>query len=470
MHILYIDTFDDWRNSTRQLIANDIHPSYVEWNEVNTAQSSLFNNIDQKNDGLLKSRTSCFSLSQNFIKFAQIVSYHSDPVKWQLLYNAVWRLTHGERHLMQLATDPLVHQLMVMRKAVGRDAHKMKAFVRFRLFINDSIEYYIAYYRPDHKIVKYVAPFFKRRFAIMNWAIITPHESVFWNGNSLEFNLLDSKFSEKSLNDDTEFLWQTYYRAIFNPARIKIKAMRREMPIRYWQNMPETKIIDSMLLEAPVRVDKMLNYVEGSSNNAEQYLPAELTLENLQSASIKCKGCSLYQCATQTVFGAGYTNANIMIVGEQPGDLEDKLGMPFKGPAGDVLDDILKKLNLSRHDIYITNTVKHFKFKSINGKRLHVSPSTKEIIACKPWLEAEIKLINPKIIICLGVTAARALISYGFYMKKMRGKLLQFSEHQQIIATYHPSAVLRAVNSKDKLFIYQTIINDIVIAVNTLNS
>lgn len=400
-----------------------------------------------------------------FIALAEKVACHRSGEQWSLLYSTLWRLTHGEPYLLHLVTDPVIHKLQTMQKNVGRDAHKMKAFVRFKCYEDHGKTHYIAWHKPDHKIVKLVASFFQRRFSVMQWTIFTPDESVHWNGEILQFG---TGISDKEINltDTQDELWKIYYRATFNPARIKLKAMRREMPIRYWPTMPETSIIADMLKEAPQRVEKMLEYQEGLATSAKEFLPKEFNLESLRIAASQCQGCNLYRCAKQTVFGIGSERAKIMFVGEQPGDNEDIAGLPFVGPAGAILAEALQAANIKRESVYLTNAVKHFKHTLRDNRRIHVSPNIHEINACKPWLTAEIKMIEPKIIVCLGLTAARALINPGFRIKDQRGKLLEFSGKQKILATFHPSAVLRAVTDQQRNEIYQSLVTDLKTAVN----
>ena len=286
----------------------------------------------------------------------------------------------------------------------------------------------------------FVTKIFARRFAVMDWTILTPDESVHWNGEKLEYGPgVDA--SQAPEEDHLENLWRDYYRATFNPARIKIKMMKQEMPVRHWKTLPETKIIAAMLAEAPARVEKMIAYSEGSTISAADFLPKTQDIPHLRKASKGCEGCELYKEATQTVFGEGNPNAALMLIGEQPGDKEDLAGHPFVGPSGALLTQALEEAGIEREDIYITNAVKHFRFIYKESFRQHQSPSRHHIQACKPWLTAEIASVKPKAIVCLGNSAARALLGPGFTMKNNRGEWL--SHDPDLLATYHPSAILR---------------------------
>lgn len=460
MYTVYVTDFTSWREQARQLLLRNIQPATVQWLETDTQQPTLFNEekVINKSHALIAQKQ--FTIPRAFIELAEKVACHRSEQKWPLLYIALWRITHGEKHLLQLSSDDVVHTLLRMQKNVTRDAHKMKAFVRFKLYKKADEEFYIAWHRPDHKILKLVAPFFQRRFSVMRWVIVTPDGAIGWDGQHLYFDESIKALTEP-ITDAMEDLWRTYYRAIFNPARIKLKAMRREMPVRHWPTLPETQIITEMLQEAPQRVAKMLQYAEGFAQSAADFIPAEPSIINLRQAAANCQGCALYHNAKQIVFSVGPTQAKIMLVGEQPGDYEDETGMPFVGPAGKLLDELLVKADIQREKIYLTNAVKHFKFKLQNNKRLHVTPNVREITACKPWLIAEIAALQPQFIVCLGLTAAKSLINYGFHMKEHRGQWFAYAEQQQIMVTYHPSAILRAVNESQQQEIYQHLLNDL---------
>jgi uracil-DNA glycosylase family protein len=178
---------------------------------------------------------------------------------------------------------------------------------------------------------------------------------------------------------------------------------------------------------------------------AAAYLPATADLDELSRAADGCRGCPLYAQATQTVFGAGPKDARLVLVGEQPGDQEDRAGEPFVGPAGRVLDRALEEAGIDRSTAYLTNAVKHFKFRASGKRRIHATPDTFEMAACKPWLLAELSALKPQIVVLLGATAGKALLGPSFRVTKSRGLLMQSpTGDAQVLATLHPSAVLRA--------------------------
>ncbi|MQA86819.1 MAG: UdgX family uracil-DNA binding protein [Streptosporangiales bacterium] len=216
--------------------------------------------------------------------------------------------------------------------------------------------------------------------------------------------------------------------------------------------------------------------VPGEQPSAKPFVPAGADLDDLREAAASCRGCHLYEGTTQTVFSSGSPTARVVLVGEQPGDQEDRQGAPFVGPAGRMLDRALEEAGIERGDAYVTNAVKHFKFtRSGPGKRrIHQTPTAVELAACKPWLVAELRIIDPEVVVCLGATAGKALFGPGFRVTKQRGVLLprpplddQEAARQNafVVATIHPSAVLRA---DDPDAMYAGLVSDLRVAAAAL--
>jgi uracil-DNA glycosylase family protein len=195
--------------------------------------------------------------------------------------------------------------------------------------------------------------------------------------------------------------------------------------------------------------------------SAADFLPTKRDLKSLQRAAENCEGCPLYREATQTVFGQGPADARVVMVGEVPGDQEDRQGEPFVGPAGRLLDDALSDAGIDRTTVYLTNAVKHFKFKIAGGRRLHQKPGIREMKACKPWLEAEFAALSPERIVCLGATAAQSVIAPDFRITRQRGEIFETAYAPVTIATYHPSAVLRAPDADARASMYDRLVDDL---------
>lgn len=473
-------TFDSWRAQARKLLAEGVSPETTLWTDAAERQKELFGGAGQlavePPDPI---PLADLRIPKAFLDLAKTAACHSTPERWGLLYRIAWRIARGgEKRLLEIATDSDMTTLRSLVKEVRRDCHKMRAFVRFRK-VGESQdtgrEQFVAWFEPDHHIVRLNAPFFRKRFTGMDWSILTPFGCVHWNGETLEFSEPVLK-SEAPDDDALENLWRGYYRSIFNPARLKLKAMQAEMPIKYWKNLPEAALIKELTTSASARRDAMIDRDAMSPREApkNKYL-AQIDLANDRSNIVKsariaeqpvslseleklaacCRACPLWEGATQTVFGIGPGDAKIMLIGEQPGDQEDLIGKPFQGPAGRLLNESLEEAGLVREDLYITNAVKHFKWKpQPNGKRrLHDKASRGEMQACRPWLLGEITRIKPEVIVTLGSTAAQSVIRSDFRILSERGEVRGRNDvgfGGRIVATVHPSYLLRIPEQKRK--------------------
>lgn len=454
MHVVEVDHFETWRTTARDLLRRNVAPTGIDFHSPNEQLFLKGFDGDESRDSpdfvpRGKGKPSV-SVPAEFLKRARIVACHCDDWRWNLLYRLLWRLTNGEPKLLKVAFDDDVHRFDLMAKSVARDAHKAQAFVRFRRIETEDGERFVAWHRPDHRILRLVAPFFSRRFKPMRWTILTPAESATWDGDTLEYGP-GAPASAAPLADDLDELWRSYYRSIFNPARIKLPMMRREMPVRYWAALPETQILPEMLAEAPARVASMLKHASPTTHavSTAEFLPEARDLHSLAIAAANCRGCDLCTQATQTVFGRGPAGARLMLVGEQPGDEEDRRGEPFVGPAGQILSEAIASSGLAREDIYLTNAVKHFHWEPRGKRRLHKKPPSRAISACRPWLEAEIASVKPRVLVCLGVTAAQAVLGLDTRALKLRGVPFASEWCDLTMITWHPAAVLRARTNDD---------------------
>ena len=482
-----VDSYESWRLAARGLLASGAAPATIHWIDRRSQRGSQQQTLSFSNVVVATQNQRpelAFKVPRAFLDLSQTVAQHRSPRRWELLYRMLWRITGGERQLLEIASDVDVYQARQMEKAISRDAHKMKAFLRFRKIGAGEGERYVAWHRPDHYVVPLTAGFFARRFDVMRWAILTPDESVFWNGSELEFapgcprgsvrsglKLKNDQSSNDPPNDDEmEDLWKTYYASIFNPARIKLDAMRAEMPKKHWATMPETELIAGLVRQAPQRVDEMIKK-SSQQLGAEAFLPsAGCSLETLNTAAAECRGCDLYQAASHVVFGRGPAEAQLMLVGEQPGDLEDLEGEPFVGPSGQLLEEVLEEVGLRRADLYITNAVKHFKWKPSGKRRLHVKPASREISACRPWLVREIETVKPAMIVCLGATAAGVILGPSFRVTKQRGEVVKTEFASRAMATYHPSALLRVPDPVSRATMRSLFAEDLAVAAEYLRN
>lgn len=464
IHCAIEPRFEAWRDAARQLLVGAVDPSQVHWSDTTSPDAPLGELFDGATGGTLEPER-LPRVPAAFITAARFVSHHRDESRWPLLYRMLWRLTHGEPNLLQIVVDDEVHRFLAMEKSVRRDVHKMHAFVRFRRVESEAGEHFVAWHRPDHRIVPLVGPWFTRRFAVMRWTILTPHQSVSWDCNQLGFGP-GVPASAAPRGDALEELWLTYYSAMFNPNRVKVAAMKKELPVRHWPTLPEAQLIDELLRDAPDRVEKMMRSARTTprptATDAAVFVPSKLQLPVLRAAAATCKGCELYCNATQVVFGEGPGTASAMFVGEQPGDQEDLAGRPFIGPSGKLLDRALEEAGIDRGEVYVTNAVKHFKFEQRGTRRIHAKPNAREMAACRPWLEAEIATVRPKLIVCLGATAGQSLMGPQFRITRDRGKIYTDTKWAPaVVATNHPSAVLRAPDPQAREEAYRHFVKDL---------
>jgi DNA polymerase len=208
--------------------------------------------------------------------------------------------------------------------------------------------------------------------------------------------------------------------------------------------------------------------VAKSPTTAAPFVPETTSVRVLNAAAHECRGCDLYKTATQVVFGAGPKGAQVMFVGEQPGDQEDRQGEPFVGPAGAMLDKALADAGIPRDAVYVTNAVKHFKWEPRGKRRIHKKPRVSEIKACRPWLEAELEAVKPAIVVCLGATAAQSVLGPQFRLMAHRGEVLSSPLAAQVVATIHPSAVLRAPDAEGRRAAYEMLVGDLKLVARVL--
>ena len=251
-----------WQQEARQALGRGWTPEEVVWEENGGSSLPIFSEGEEA--GVVKE----FRVPRAFLDLAGRVACHRNPQRWAILYRTLWRLTHGEPHLLEIVVDRDVHQLLSMDKAVRRDVHKMRAFVRFRSVEREGKTWYVAWFEPEHHIVERNAPFFVGRFAGMCWSILTPDRCAHWDGKNLAFTEGVPR-SAAPTEDSLETLWITYYRNIFNPARVKVDAMTGEMPKKYWKNLPEAAVIPALLEEAPQRVAEMMKKSAMKSDSGE---------------------------------------------------------------------------------------------------------------------------------------------------------------------------------------------------------
>ena len=448
-----------FRAVTRRCIALDLAPSQVSF--ASDDQATLFDALPEVQG------SSAFSVPRSFGELLKQSICHRAPDRFALLYGVLWRIRKGECQLAQNPADAAVARLNDYAHNVRRDIHKMHAFVRFREQSIDGRPVFTSWFEPQNFILRQAVPFFVDRFANMDWIIATPLGTATWNRSELVYG---PSAVRPPTGDDAvlDGAWLTYYRTTFNPARLRRKAMVAEMPRHYWSNMPETALIPEMVAGAGRRLEEMAEKSPmppprfagriAASAPAEAKVPED-SFEALTAEIAQCRRCALHCSATQAVPGEGPRDAEIMLVGEQPGDAEDLLGRPFVGPAGQLLGRALNEAGVERTSLYLTNTVKHFKFEPRGKRRIHQRPNAGEVQTCKWWLDREIALLKPRLVVALGATAASALAGRPVSVLKERGHKM-FGARQGFV-TVHPSFLLRLPDERVRAAEYRNFVQDL---------
>ena len=448
---------EGFRRHARECLIDGVEPSQLEWQVATRAEADLFGNLSASDESnTADERSERIKVPAFFVPLAERAALHSDANRFGLLYRLLWRLAH-ENALRHDPLDDDRQQVELMARSVRRDMHKMTAFVRFRPLASADGQalQHVAWFEPEHHIVEATAPFFARRFAQMHWAILTPERCVRWDGRALAFGPGANR-SDAPPADAAEQLWLTYYASIFNPTRLKLAMMQKEMPRRYWKNLPEAALIQPLAAGAAQRERRMVEQTASEPARRRPALSSALAIDarpivvyapgslaELRSATERCRECPIGAHATQAVNGEGNEHARLMLIGEQPGDREDLRGRPFVGPAGQLLDRALEQLGWPRDRLYLTNAVKHFKFELRGKRRIHKTPAQQEAAACRHWLESEITIVKPDAAIALGATAARALLGRAVPVMKERGQWSTRDDGLRVLVTLHPSALLR---------------------------
>ncbi len=449
-----------FRAQARRLLASGGRPEFVQWT-TSIQAGDLFAQMEgcqspDTSDPLTQAvpeGAQSARVPSAFIQLCETVVLHSDPQRFALMYQLLWRLIHEP----VLRHDPLDADMLraqQMAKAVRHDIHKMRAFVRFREVPDETAPggvRHVAWFEPMHHIVQANAPWFMRRFTQMHWVLLTPQCCAAWNGLQLTFRPGASR-DEAPPADAGEQHWLTYYRSIFNPARLKLAMMQKEMPRRYWHNLPEASLISSLAASAVARTGGMIDESPSQPARKVTRLPRAAprvirlvidSLDDLQRATQSCRDCPIGETATQAVNGDGPMRARLMFVGEQPGDQEDLAGRAFIGPAGQLFQRALERLEIRRDEIFVTNAVRHFKFELRGKRRIHKTPTQAEAAACLHWLDREIDLVQPQALIALGATASRALLGRSVAVMSERGRWHTSPRGLPVMVTVHPSALLR---------------------------
>ena len=475
---LLVETFAEWREAARELLSYDVSPERITWSSP-LVGGDLFSGAPPAaapgHDASMAPAGAALPerppraaphIPRSFMDMLQSAACCRMPDRWAFLYRVIWRWQLGE-HDVQSPADEDGARLNSMVKAVRREEHDMHAYIRFRERPAEAgPPRFVAWYEPRHDVLPQVAEHFVSRMGKVSWMIATPEASVLWDGHTLH-NTGPLVKNSDDLEDTGEALWLTYYRSVFNPARLNAGIMRQHIASDRWKHLPEAKIVPHMISEAAMGARKVGQYeAVGQRRGTVIPIAAEDAQPERQQPSKldECRRCELWQYATQAVPGEGPKKARIMFVGEQPGDQEDLAGQPFVGPAGKLLDSVCDKAGVERDTIYVTNAVKHFKWEPRGKRRLHKTPAQREIEACHYWLDTELASVEPTVIVALGATALKSVLrTANVTLKNSLGKPLRH-EGRWVVTTYHPSYVLRVPGEDAKRAAFDIMVESLKLA------
>jgi probable DNA metabolism protein len=405
-HAVSDSTYQAWRGRARQFLTANVAPERTDWRAAQPAPA-----LPMKRPAAQP----LVSVPRAFVELAQQAVQHRSDERSALLYRLLWRLTHGERELLDGAADPLVRRVEAMARSVREDIQTMKDCLRFRTIAAPDGRWDIAWYSPEHDILEAVATQLVQQRTELPWSIVTPERSAHWQRGALRFAAGAPFIDDAALDAH----WRAHYAGLFDA-----------MPS--WSER---------FVSRPAHAAKPLS--------------------DLARDVARCRACPLYEAATQAVMGEGPIDARIMLVGEQPGDQEDLAGRAFVGPAGHVLDRALAEAGISRGQVYVTNAVKHFKFTPRGKRRIHQKPELREITACRSWLDHEIALVKPRLIVALGASAARALLGRSVPVTASRGRMFSLPSSIPVAVTIHPSYVLRLPSQEKSDAEYRRLVADL---------
>ena len=405
---VHVHTFDQWRAAARELLARQVAPDAVLWLS-HRADGALFA-AGAEPAPAAAVKPGSVRISRKLMELLQTAACCRVPNRWAFLYQVLWRWRHGANVLS--ARDADGARLHAMVRAVRREEHNMLERIRFRERRAEAgAPRFVAWDQPCHDVLAQVARRFAARMGRVTWMIATPDASALWDGARLHST--GALLRGPADVDAGAALWPDYYRSVFSPARLH---------------------------------DELVPGPAGDPGQA----PATLN---------ECRRCPLWQNATQAVPGAGPARARIMLVGEQPGDQEDLAGLPFVGPAGQLLERALSQAGLERRAVYLTNAVKHFKWEPRGKRRMHKTPAQREVEACSYWLNAELAQVRPKVVVALGSTALKAVTGnpHATLREAMPAPAMQ--QGRWIVAVYHPSYILRVPGDEQKEQAFQALVD-----------
>jgi len=423
-----VNDFAEWRLAARALLLRGTRPDEVVWDDPAKAVDLFVEPEDRPAD---VSGRAVGVVPPRFLELAETAICHREVLRFGLLYRLLFRL-QKDRGLIELRSDPDISKLYRLATEVRRDAQAMKAAIREA----GAKGRFAVWIEPEHYVLERTIPAVIEDHRDMAWAILAPYRSAAWDGEQLVFGA-GARRGGAPRNGAGETAWYSYFSKIFSGPT---------SPRATGRNPPAGGLIASltqMQAEVPMHRQSSSDSPVPKRSGGEEEVSNISSLADARAAVQGCRRCPLYEHASQAVFGEGPQAAEVMFVGEQPGDQEDLAGKPFVGPAGQVFDRALETAGLDRRRIYVTNAVKHFKFEPRGKRRIHQKPNAGEIQACRFWLELEREFVRPKLVVAMGATAVQSLLGKSASISSLRGKKLELPDGAALLVTVHPSYLLR---------------------------
>jgi DNA polymerase len=411
--------WDGWRQAARRLVLAGIEPAELSW--------SVGGQPDPLPDA-----SGSFNVSRALVSLASVAFQAREPERFGLLYSLVWRSHAGEK-LLEDGDDPDLLLARRMALAVRADAHRMRTNTRFLPAGDDGR--CVGWYAPAHFVLEANAQLIARRFPDLAFSIVTPDGAAHWDGSSLLFG---SGLRHAEDDEALQAWWDRHGAALLEQARAGT-------------SVPEAEDLDEVPRppDQPALGPVVLRTV------------SDTALIRAAKDAASCQRCPLFGPATQVVFGEGSADSTVMFVGEQPGDQEDVIGRPFVGPAGQMMDRAMEEAGIDRRSVYVTNSVKHFKFVQRGKRRIHQTPEVPEIQACGGWLDIERDRVRPRLLVLMGGSAARAVMGRAVTISRERGRPMQLPDGQTAFVTVHPSYLLRLPDAASKAREYAAFVRDL---------
>ncbi|MFP3566325.1 UdgX family uracil-DNA binding protein [Paraburkholderia sp. SIMBA_030] len=473
-------SFAAWRRAARALLRQGVEPGQIEWIESDDAAAHGENGISdparQDTHALAATGTEATSgtsgasnasdttttatafavpaIPRELLTRLKTAGCFRAPDRWALLYRVLWRWTHGERNVLD--PDDADSALLDQRiQAVERETDDLLALTLFRRR-DPSMgpPEFVGWYEPHHDLLARAAARLAPRTGESTWMLTTPHGAAFWNGmllrigqplpdeaaHSAQASAANAMTGEAITSEPTEALWLAYYASAFNAAQSSV-------PLRYWRTPPAGPPLPAQLALARTRLGAQSAPVTVPDAPPVEYSALTPPFREPTGPLATCRRCALWRNATHAVAGAGPAHAAIMVVGEQPGEQEDRQGEPFTGPAGQLLDAVLARAGVERAALYLTYAVKHYKWEWLDQQRVHRTPAQREVEACQYWLEEELTRIAPRVVVTLGPTALKALTGPHVNLSEYLGQTIAH-DGRLIVPTYHPSYALRTADAR----------------------